>query len=121
MIASKYNDMIRDLQKMKDLTKSDNSIFVCNLAPWYYLYLDRDYATYSTWFRKDEFFRLKQYWSEHPEKIPEYIFFPYFNMYSLTSEKLDLMERKEKLTQLVEYDIIWREETGEIWHVTKIN
>ena len=42
-------------------------------------------------------------------------------MYSLTSEKLDLMERKEKLNQLVEYDIIWRKETGEIWYVTKIN
>ena len=121
MVAAKYKDMIQDLKKMKDLTKPDDSVFVCNLAPWYYLYLDRDYATYTTWFRKDEFSRLKQYWHEHPDKIPEYIYFPYFNMYSLSIVKSDLMERKEKLNQLVEYDSIWRGEAGEIWHVPKIN
>ncbi|MBQ6066304.1 MAG: hypothetical protein IJK89_05735 [Clostridia bacterium] len=121
-LAVKYDAMIRDLDKMKDLTQPDDSVFVCNLAPWYYLHLSRDYATYSTWFRKDEFPRLRQFWHEHPDKIPDYIYFPYLSIYLyLPYEEPDVTELKEQLNQLLEYDTVIKGEAGDIYHVTKCN
>ena len=119
--AGIYDAMIRDLDTIKGLTDPNDRVFVCNLAPFCYLHMDRGYATYSTWFLYSEFFRLELYWHEHPDKIPEYIYFPYCDMYSYQPyEKWAMMTLREQLNRLVEYDSI-QGEAGETYHVTKSN
>lgn len=74
-----YNDILDDLDTIKKNTIGP--VFVTRDFQWPYLYLDRPYATYSTytldWFYASQN-RLPAYYNLHPEKFPQYIYIPKF-------------------------------------------
>lgn len=76
--ANVYNGIIRDLRAIKENGKGP--VLIASNMPWCYLYLNRPYATYSTWFESYNFngekLRLLDYYKLHPEKTPEYIYLP---------------------------------------------
>ena len=117
--ANRYDAMIRDLAVIKEETAPSDKVLICNLAPLYYLYLDRSYATYSTWYRKDEFYRLEAYWEEHPERIPDVIYLSYFDMFTYTAtEKGTAKKMNDILAQYFELEIS-QGEAGEIFRVIR--
>lgn len=72
-----YKNMLNDLDAVKAQTKGP--VLVTADFQWPYLYLDRPYATYSTyildWFYASQN-RLPDYYNLHPEKSPQYIYIP---------------------------------------------
>ena len=118
-ISTVYDAMLRDLDKIKEMTEPSDRVFVSNLAPLLYLHLDRTYATYSAWNRKDEIYRTEAYWKEHPDRLPDYIYLSYYDMFTYTpTEKLVSKELSEIWTHYFELEAI-NSETGEILRVTK--
>lgn len=80
--AELYERMRHDIADIRANTKENGTFLVCNLAQWYYLDADLPYGTYSAWFNEMEFDRLENYWNEHPEKIPDIIYYPYYSTYT---------------------------------------
>ena len=70
-----YNNRIRDLDTIKELSREDDPILLATYNNWMYLYLDRPCATYTAWYRGTvDQDLLTRYYEENPEKIPEYIY-----------------------------------------------
>lgn len=80
--AEYYDLMLADLDKIKE--DSDGPVYVFELFSWMYLYLDRPYSAYSTWFVGEDFAgRQQYYWELHKDKQPEYVYVPKLNPYCL--------------------------------------
>ena len=70
-----YNNRIRDLDTIKELSREDEPILLATYNNWMYLYLDRPCATYTAWYRGTvDQDLLTRYYEENPEKIPGYIY-----------------------------------------------
>lgn len=74
----KINDVMDDLDIIKENT--DGPVYVTALFSWCYLYMDRPYSTYSTWYVDDDYKdRMLRWWELHPESLPAYIYIPSCN------------------------------------------
>lgn len=72
-----YNQMISDLDVIKE--KCNGRFLIAENYPWAYLYMEKDFGTFSEWFlgyRWDvyEGATLRQYCEINPDKMPEYIY-----------------------------------------------
>lgn len=75
-----YNDILADLDVIKENT--DGPVYVTELFAYCYLYLERPVATYSAWYvEEDSEVRQTRYWELHPEKRPEYIYVPFYDVF----------------------------------------
>ena len=120
-VSAIYGAMMSDLDTIKEITDPSDSVFVSNLAPLFYLHLDRTYAGYSAWIRKDEIYRTEAYWKEHPDRLPDYIYLSYYDLFTYTpTEKVASKELSEIWTHYFDLETI-KAEAGEIFHVTKGN
>lgn len=83
-----YDAAIADLDFIK--AKTNGPVYVGNCCCWYYLYLDLPYSAYSAWFSLPNNQRQLRWWELHPDKLPEYIYLPYFDCdhYSRDDEKI---------------------------------
>ncbi len=73
--------------------QNDGPFYVANFCPWFYLYADLPYATYSaSYVEEDSQTRLLRYWEKFPEKRPVCIYIPF---YSCRTYFTDLMAEKE--------------------------
>ena len=118
-VSTIYGAMMRDLDTIKEMTDPSDSVLVSNLAPLFYLHLDRTYAVYSAWNRKDEVYRTEAYWKEHPERLPDYIYLSYFDLFTYSpTEKMVSEELSEIWTHYFDLEEI-KAEAGKIFRVTK--
>ena len=73
--VSLYNrqlDMIR-----KSIGDSEGAVFFFGENSWPYLVSERKYGTYALWFkeyRESDIYRLKEYWSIYPDRIPQTLY-----------------------------------------------
>lgn len=118
-VSDIYGAMMRDLDTIKEMTDPSDNVFVSNLAPLFYLHLDRSYAVYSAWNRKDEVYRTEAYWNEHPDRLPDYIYLSYYDLFTYSpTEKIVSKELSEIWTHYFDLEEITAE-AGEILRVTK--
>ncbi len=95
-VAAKYNAMHDDLDGFRN--DADGSVLIFDRFAYLYLYLDKPYATFSSWYVDwTENDRLLQYYDEHPEKLPEYVYVPKYDPYSYrvdweVSDKLEWLK-----------------------------
>ncbi len=77
-IAKVYNSVLLDLDKIK--AGPDGPVLITENWSWFYLYLQKPYGTYSTWFptANPHYFykRLEEYYDLHEEKLPVYVYIP---------------------------------------------
>lgn len=73
---NKYNNAIKDLDIIKEISNEDDAVLMVTYNNWMYLYLDRPIATYTTWYQGTIHPKLLiRYYKENPEKIPKYIYY----------------------------------------------
>ena len=59
---------------------TEKPFYTADFCPWFYLYAELPYGTYSTsYVEADSRDRLLRYWEKHPEATPEYVYIPSFN------------------------------------------
>jgi hypothetical protein len=79
-IAKVYNGVLLDLDKIK--AGPDGPVLITENWSWFYLYLQRPYGTYSTWFptSNPQYFykRLDEYYALHEDKLPVHVYIPKF-------------------------------------------
>ncbi len=63
-----------DLDAIKERTEQSDYVLIISEFSWMYMYVDRPFATYSSWQPFVETNRLRDYYKQYPEKIPEYIY-----------------------------------------------
>lgn len=74
-LAGTYDLILDDLDEIRQ--NRSQEVYVANLNSWYYLYLDKPYGTYSTWYvEEDSETRQLRYWELYPDKRPEFIYIP---------------------------------------------
>lgn len=69
-----YMNIYKDIN---DNIPSQAKLLVLSQEPWIYLSNDSEYCTYSAWMTNSKDFRikrLKEYYTLHPDKYPEYIY-----------------------------------------------
>ncbi len=68
------SSIMDDLDTIRLRTDADDPVLIISEFSWMYLYLDRPFATYSTWMPFLEIERLDTYFSMNPDKMPKYIY-----------------------------------------------
>ncbi|MBQ6118805.1 MAG: hypothetical protein IJK98_06200 [Clostridia bacterium] len=113
-VATVYYAIIHDLDTIRANTDPSDYVLVYPLAPFGNLYLDRNYAVYSAWDIKDETDRIELYWKEHPERIPDYIYLSYFDLFTYADlERETVIHLKDILSQYFNFEVT-QGEAGEI-------
>ena len=69
--------MMADLDNIKARSNPDDPILILSEFTWMYLYIDRPFATFSTWQPFLEADRLKVYYENNPDRKPKYIYIPW--------------------------------------------
>lgn len=92
-ISRKYDAALSDMDLIKKET--DGFFYVEGECPWYYLYVDHPYGTYTTYYvGSDSHAKTLRYWKLFPEKRPSCIYVPFFE----TSDyKTDLKRAQKEL------------------------
>lgn len=87
--AEIYEKLLDDIDAIKD--GGDGAFYTYDYA-LLFLYADKPYSVYSTWYIEKDFeSRQLLYWELHPEKLPEYVYIPkyecrgFFNLTDLAS------------------------------------
>ena len=76
-----YEDMLTDLDAVRQ--SDDGPFYVADNMPYFYLYADKPFGTYSTWYVSDDkYMRMYDYWKEFPERQPRYIYIPLYDYYT---------------------------------------
>lgn len=73
----KNNDIMKDLDVIKERSDVDDPVLIISEFSWMYLYIDRPFATYSAWQPYLEADRLEVYYYINPHKRPKYIYVGY--------------------------------------------
>ncbi len=67
-----------DLDTIREST--GKPIYCADFCPWFYLYAELPYGTFSTSYVEDDSRdRLLRYWERFPDAVPEYVYIPSFN------------------------------------------
>ena len=69
--------MMEDLDNIKARSNPDDPVLILSEFTWMYLYIDRPFATFSTWQPFLEADRLKVYYENNPDRKPKYIYIPW--------------------------------------------
>ena len=69
--ALQYDSLYSDIMKN---TSGNGYVFFSKLLPWGYLAADMKCGAPTTWRTKMDSVRLRQYFSEHPERLPDTVF-----------------------------------------------
>ena len=93
-VAVAYNDILTDLDTIREMDTERAPVAVIGLLPFTYLYMDLPYGAYSAWYEHDEPERLAAYWRLRPERIPEIIYVPYVYGQSYLPNEDEVMENR---------------------------
>ena len=117
-----YNAYLQDLDRIK--MERTGSFYVYGLYGYLYLYLyDAPSSSLSAWYVKNEESRQLEYYSLHPDKIPEYVYIPYYYCFTyrtVTTDRNDDLTVEQKLQNLQSLFVchVTEGEAGLIVHVT---
>ena len=97
-----YNAYLQDLDRIK--TERTGSFYVYGLYGYLYLYLyDAPSSSLSAWYVKNEESRQLEYYYLHPDKIPEYVYIPYYYCFTyrtVSTARSDDLTMEQKLQNL---------------------
>ncbi len=99
--AKEYDAIIEDLDYINE--NCTGSFLVAGRIPWCYLYLDRQYATFSSWDVTFDWDAYKRYFQE-TSNYPDCIYVPY-NDYNRSGQFEFCEEAKEYFTELFDCKI----------------
>ncbi len=105
-IKNRYDEAISDLDMIKKMP--GDRIYVADLCCWYYLYTDKPYSIYSTYYvEADSRTRTLDWWKLHPDKLPGIIYVPYFDWDhgEYTPDKAKAMDKVEWLDTFADFDL----------------
>ena len=118
-IKNKYTATLNDMDRIN--AKGDGPLYVDFLCPIPYVYRNGPMGVYSAWYvEEDTPWRMVNYWQEHPERIPEFIYIPYYSSadYLMVNDEW-LHQKIERMQQYFELD--WeRGEGGYILYVRNV-
>ncbi|MBQ6020961.1 MAG: hypothetical protein IJL26_12380 [Clostridia bacterium] len=77
LFKMRHEAMLSDLDKIAG--SAQGGVYVTERFPAAYLYLDRPYGAYSTWFVEKDGERQREYWRLHPEKYPVFVYVPFYH------------------------------------------
>lgn len=118
-IADVYNRSLSDLDLLKEKC-GRKPVFIMELAPYMYLYLDLPYASFSAWY-VDELAREYEYWKLRPEWAPAYIYVPAFDAFFFMDYPEDYLDCKlGELKRFVETGTVIQGEAGYIIEVKNV-
>ena len=115
-VSEKYHAALRDLELVRQLP--EGPFYVDGECPWYYLYAERPYGIYSTYFvPADSPGRVLRYWELHPDKLPTCIYIPFFNVFNYQSDR-ELAEEKLRFFETI---CDFEKTEGEAGYILEIN
>lgn len=95
-IFEDYQKTLDDLDYIKAHSLQDESVLIYSKDSWLYLYVDRPFATYSTWQEIVSEDALFEYYNMNPDKLPQYIYVKKSNgmkLRELAIEKVFVVEK----------------------------
>ncbi len=72
--AKSYYAFLNDLTEIKKLSDEASPVLIITNEPWMYLYIDRPFATYTSWHESVSTDNLKDYYDQNPYRKPKYIY-----------------------------------------------
>lgn len=105
---------IADLDQIK--SKTTAPVFVANNCCWYYMYLNLPYSTFSAWYNPRSIQRQLSWWKLHPDKLPEYIYVPYFDCDSYVRDEESLQTAFDFLNDCFDFE----QETGQAGYILRV-
>ena len=115
-IKNKYTATLNDMDTINE--KGDGPLYVDFLCPIPYVYRNGPMGVYSAWYvEEDTPWRMARYWQQHPERIPAFIYIPYYSSadYLMVNDEW-LRQKIERMEQF--FDLDWeRGEGGYILYV----
>ena len=113
-VKEKYDAALSDLDNIR--SRTDGAFYVADLCPWYYLYAQLPYGTYSSYYVPDDSeTRILRWWALHPDAVPEYVYVPFFNCDEY-AENPDAAERTLRFLKTV---CDYEKETGEAGYILR--
>ncbi len=77
-IKERYDEAVDDLDVIRGMP--DKPLYVADICSWYYLYAEKPYSVYSTYYvEADSRTRTLDWWDMHPDKTPGIIYIPFFD------------------------------------------
>ncbi len=102
--AEQYDMLLSDLDVIRN--KASGTVYIYELFCWMYLYLDKPYSAYTAWFIPSDFEnRQVEYWTLHPERIPEFIYIPEISSYGFMTEPSDAKKRLESVISMFDCEV----------------
>ena len=115
-IAACYQDAIGDIDQIKQ--NEETAFYVDGECPWYYLYADLPYGTYTAIYVADDSrTRTLRYWKLHPDKLPSCIYVPFFELSNYKKDPGLARNKIRSLNEFVDFEIT-KGKAGYILHVT---
>ena len=117
-----YDDLLDDMEIILQDLQDEQPVLVFGCCPIAYLYLDTVCASNSIYFETDD--RLRDYYREFPEKLPDYVYYPFYNYFSfLQFEGIDLQTDHIRAVlddAFAEYDITYTVEKGKCGYICRV-
>ncbi len=112
-----YQDTLDDLDMIKN--DDDGRLYVAGHLPWAYLYCDKGYSTFSTFFvLLDSKTRPAHWWDTYPDKKPDYIYIPFYSCMDYSINKKDADSQLEYISSIFKVKI-YEGKQGYVLRVTK--
>lgn len=105
---------IADLDQIKSETTAP--VFVANNCCWYYMYLNLPYSTFSAWYNPRSIQRQLSWWKLHPDKLPGYIYIPFFDCDSYSRDEERLKTALDFLSDCYDFE----QEEGQAGYILRI-
>jgi len=120
-VASKYKDILEDLDQIAERSDGQAVYFAGN-CPFYYLYLNLPYGTYSGWYvDSDSETRQCRYWELHPEKRPRYYYIPlYIDSFDFSLTWESERERMNEKLSFIQRLAVCNVEKGKAGYIVEI-
>lgn len=80
------------------------------------MYLDLPYSTFSAWYNPRSITRQLRWWELHPDKLPEYIYVPYFDCDSYIRDEESLQTAFDFLNDCYDFE----QETGQAGYILRV-
>lgn len=114
-ISQKYSAALRDMDIVKQET--EGPFYVAGECACYYLYVDHPYGIYSTnYVSTDSHTRVLRYWELHPEKLPDCIYIPLYDMVSYEEDTKAAQKELRFFESLCDFETI----EGEAGYILKV-
>lgn len=70
-----YNEALSDIEYIKSISDENDPVLIASINNWWYLWIDRPFATYSAWYQRGFYQPLfEPYYEANPDRKPKYMY-----------------------------------------------